>query len=1488
MDAIKVLLILLITLIIFFPMLPFAAKARRISTIHALKYNEPHNRKNLFFIILSVVFCIAVVALIGVLGRLADWVAGIPFLSGLFTTISNVTSSKVDYIAVVVLAIVVNIVIVYMYSILKVFVKKCFIDTAYGLRKKEKKKKKDKKNKKNKKNKKGEPVEEPKPEVKTEEQPDPAKEEKGEDKKRIVVRERKMKAQAVRRKIKDALWSLFFEKPNFEYAKSWVVRTRKVLQIFIYLVEVVYVLLFLLLLYSVFFKAPAIIYDILLNVLQVQEWYLYPFASLIILQEVCNFFKTKIKEEEDEEIEEQKTKEEEEKEMEDRLRTLHLEIQRRFDSEHNLRYYPEAGKDEAIPYVCTNRPYASSLDFIQNKMKEKSGRIVHSYMECLDSALNDKNVYFCASFYSEFGDYLIHYTYTRLLAGMRMIFVLSDKSKVLALRKYINDALMNLINATEDCTWRVYTSDERLDQADVLIATPDDFKSDEMVENYPSFFEEVSNAVFIDADRIVELESYLCPVIAKRLQKATSDRVRFIFLSKAIIRGFTAATLPRFFCLDEVLSFSSANENEAVSYTLWNKESKRNVVYNKNGQKLTNLETIIAEQAVEHGVDGVRIVTPCVLDRSERDVLDFHEIEINKFWKQPLPEINYMIYTDDRSNLAAALYTATRFRGSKKSLVHIISHPYLLREYFMDRMLFEEYVNRSPFIQPRVTEHADKAKLSYLKLFCDATTDEGMNIYEFEKKMISVMDISAQRGDSPLCPYCEKEVKLGEFVEINVETLAAYLLAALCDDPNTPVEDSIARRVKDFYLIIDSSEYDGYTLVKDKRVKFKHVKEILDKVFECNNRVKLCINDQIIGELETFPSRVPLEYVVGQSIVFENTEYEIEQISKDNKIIFLRHENVTFKNCLDTIFLRRFKIDKDNGLIGTEGVFHKTHGMLEEIKVGLHNVAFRGETYGFYSLLSNCQTLDFVRGAVGNPHMAQSLVDANARNIKNGKVLYVDFTTRMESTDEMRLLLSAVFNEFIRTIFPKAYRCIAICPVLENPLPFSSDNEPQNYLDRVKALYPYLVEEQKERSDEEKAEFKNKMRFLFINDCEEDVGVLDWFYDQLGHYMHEFLANVYSYLYWLKLRPSLKHYIYFGADELAECFDVEKCCELLNDYNIILNDEGVQDYETAGDIFVDEIPKTCAICGRVLESGRFIQLDDGRYVCVSCDRESVRTEEELAEAVKAVREYLAKEYPEIMFGTSTVTFADEPFNKEDTTVSQINYRVDFDTREIYVEREMPKLAIECSILRGIIEMWQSDNELLISYAGAQLEYEEAKYLASRGYNEKVDILNQAYDEEVKAELAEIKEDVEGEESKFKSSFAFMREKYIEVLKTANIANTISDEEPGELYDPNKTPRFWKRYLRGEKITDGEDELSSDERTEEDEIEDEVEEDPIVEDPIEEVATTEEVDENVEEIEDPKTEPSEQIDEQVEEISTSEEIDQISEQDQTIDQEKEEN
>ena len=141
-----------------------------------------------------------------------------------------------------------------------------------------------------------------------------------------------------------------------------------------------------------------------------------------------------------------------------------------------------------------------------------------------------------------------------------MIFVVSDDDERATLRSFISERLMRLTGTGATYSWRIYTANERLDQADVLIASPSDFRYGNLVNQYPTFFEEVSNAVFIDCDRMISLDSYLCPVMATQLQRASGERIRFLFLTQDLYKGFAARSLPKFFCTEAVLTFSSAKE----------------------------------------------------------------------------------------------------------------------------------------------------------------------------------------------------------------------------------------------------------------------------------------------------------------------------------------------------------------------------------------------------------------------------------------------------------------------------------------------------------------------------------------------------------------------------------------------------------------------------------------------------------------------------------------------------------------------------------------------------------------------------------------------------------------------------------------------------------------------------------------------------------------------------------------------------------------
>ena len=913
--AIKLGITLGILLLLSYPFIPMKGKMRVFSVASKLKYDAPANRKNALFILLVLLELGLVVWLFGMLDKIVSFLYSLPFIGGFLQGLG----SQVDFIVFVFQFVIINLIVLYAYVFAKAFVKKVFIDLPTFIMNGKKRGwfRRKKKNKKN-----GEPAEAPAAEDGEEEKKRKKSrvpgfvhtlfgEEKPEatdpqETKTPEAGEEKPKKKK-RNRVSAWILSLFFEGENFEYARGWVVRTRSILQMFVRFVELFYLLFLLLVVLAALFPLPQAMYDILVDVLKIGQWYLYPILSVLLLQEICNVFDADIPEEKSPEEKEKEKEEIEAHQREVKIRKLLAELKKRFDADHSLRYYPEVEPDAVPEYQCTNLMYASALSYIREQMRLSSGHVVQSYMECLDAIYSDEHVYFSASFYSEIGEYLIAYTYIRLLSGARQIFVVSDPDEKETLRTYISDRLMKMTGSSAIASWRVYTADERLEQADVLIVSPEDFIKTDIVEQHPAFFEEACNAIFIDADRLIALDSYLCPIMATKLQNATKDRIRFVFLTLDLIKGFAARSIPKFFCIEKVLSFSSAKENEAVSCVLWNKESKRHRIYHKSGQKQACLETIVAEQAFRYGIDGVRLITESPIEHGERKMLSLHDVEINNLYKN-IVDINYMIYSDDRCNLSAALYACTRFRGRKKSVVHILSKPYLLREYFMSKAIAEDHINRSSFIQPRVTEHVEPHKLSFVRIFCDATSEKGMPVSVFEQRVRDILVAIKERNDTVSSAYCTRIIRERDIASLKLSELAAAMIAGICDSDvyRTPEEElactinSLGNKAKNFYIVVDSSRNAYYN---EKYIVFNRAKEVYERLLECNKRVELRLNDETIGLLETFPSRVHLEYVAGQSIIYNNSEYEIDHIAEDGSAIYLRHENISIRHCLDTVFL---------------------------------------------------------------------------------------------------------------------------------------------------------------------------------------------------------------------------------------------------------------------------------------------------------------------------------------------------------------------------------------------------------------------------------------------------------------------------------------------------------------------------------------------------------------------------------------------------------
>lgn len=1393
MTAVKILIIVAAVLLLFLPLLPLPKKLRRFSTFYGLRYDAPDNRINIFFVLLTILEFVGLAIVYGAIFNIASAIASVPFVEKL---LSHASASLTFGSSVLFKVLLLNLVTLYTLLFLKAFVKG-ILNVCFGFRKKKKKAKKKKKTK---------TEETPAAEGDTKKKPRRisvffrARRKKAEDtedssksddetadpaaRKTHAKDEKFKKNHPFLYRVYMGFWSIFFETPDLKYARRFVHAATSVVQFFIYVIEALYAILLFLLLLGVFFQMPDVIYTIL-------NWftgkiYIYPFISIVFLQELCNTFRAPCKPpvETKRIIEIAEKEEEEQKKI--GLDKLRSDILRRFARYHSIRYFPAAESKEVAEYRCTNEIYKDALGYISVYMKNNYGKVIQSYMSGLDAVFNERHVYFGSSFYSQLGEYIISYTYMRLLSGQRMIFIVSDRSKVVGLQQYIGNRLTDITGVTREETWRVYSADSHhLNEADVLVGVPEDFATDNLVENYPSFFEETCNAVFVDADKILNLNSYLCAIMACRLQEATDGKIRFMFLSRDVLQGFSAS-LRKFFCIDEeIVDCNSAEENEHVSYMLWNRES--NVLYNKDGQSETTIESLIAEAAYDAHVDGIRILTSVPLSPAEKQNFKAHDVEINQFHKK-VPRVNYMICTDDRCNLAAAIYAYTRFHGREASILHILSRPYLLREYFGDRV--EMYVNQSDLIKPRATEHADTDKILLLRLLCEATADiSGISISRFSERIDAAM----------------KEKGMKPAYDLNARV--AFLLSELMSDPKMiaekkesksggkVVEYTVANKpVYNYYSIIQPERKDGYELHSELHISFLRIEEVFEKLLANNTRVELSMHGTVIGALDTFPDRVYQQYLPGQYIIFDNHEYEIEKISADKRTIYLRQENITNNSCLDTAFLRRYTVGKRTDTGALHGIHHYSLGTLAEIDVGYESAEILGETYGFYRLMANSQTLNFKEGVGGNPNLDERTVNEQARRLKEGKILSIRLVSREKCSDGTRKLLAAVFNEFLRTMFPETYRCVAVCPVLLSPIEQSSINE--SYEGCVETLYPYLVNGEGAK-DEKVAEF------LIINDADEDVGILDRLYDGGARIMEELFSYIYDYLKWLEGHPTLPagdaHYIYFGADTLPSVYDLEGSLALLSNCERKIGEDKEEENV--------QKPTHCSFCKRPLVTGRYAIYDDHRYICFECQVEAVSEDKDLSRVVDEVKSYWAEHFVDRELPKNVSFTLADPFTlQEGEELSEYFYRLAYEDRRVEIECDLPHDCVFVAVLRGFLSVWHRDENCVTTAAIAQLYYEELCYLDAIGASERAEYTRGAIGDSWLPLIEDIERYIT--ENEGRNSFDYVVENAMPEEPEDLLPTPGDDEEGGggnegldALYDPDRVPRFWKRYLRGKHASD---------------------------------------------------------------------------------------
>ena len=94
----------------------------------------------------------------------------------------------------------------------------------------------------------------------------------------------------------------------------------------------------------------------------------------------------------------------------------------------------------------------------------------------------------------------------------------------------------------------------------------------------------------------------------------------------------------------------------------------------------------------------------------------------------------------------------------------------------------------------------DVGKLSLLRIFCEASMDDGMSLAKFCEKMRNIIEMVGNRFSSAPSCFCGdmiEKIKSGELVP-DEDDYAAYLVSGLFDYAGTGKDRSEGKKAKDY------------------------------------------------------------------------------------------------------------------------------------------------------------------------------------------------------------------------------------------------------------------------------------------------------------------------------------------------------------------------------------------------------------------------------------------------------------------------------------------------------------------------------------------------------------------------------------------------------------------------------------------------------------------------------------------------------------------
>ena len=890
------------------------------------------------------------------------------------------------------------------------------------------------------------------------------------------------------------------------------------------------------------------------------------------------------------------------------------------------------------------------------------------YVNGLIDLINGENIAVFDTPWGDFDPYYLSYVQHKLITGQTVLVLCDNQLQVERMQNRLHSVFTKLNVVTS--IWRIHDMKTMADnQTDVLICTEEEFLANPIDARYPNFSQRLGVVVMLDAYGLLCRES----AYSSRIFDFLGERKRqYIFYVPENNTDIRHRLQSRIGC-GEIELRENLNTNRDTHLMFWRSDS----IYKPQRSLSTafyedfGVAYTMAILAGKCGVTAVNVLAPetvpmetyhhLVTQKYAKELMETtlnsqainlsNIIKNNDYSVTEPAQLNFCIVYDELNNSLDVAQTWMAYGGAASSMLHIISPPYMLRDYFACSLTNANA--KSAGMQMLMPKNPLGRRVPALALL-----------------------LRMHRG-----VLCQEVLQFARECQIPSDRLENILQAALeiVFGPGHPY---------DTYVNFSFTESPDPTFEEGYRysVKVKLINEPLYQTLcgmtEQFARLTGARNDVLSVHCQDIYNH----YLPQQQVAFGGNRYRIQAIS-DGKLQLVSDGSVLAELFYTPVYnitaLKRTdtpmpQVPKNNKVV-----------------MDYFEAAVTRQITGYYA---HPGMLDITaKGANHLETLASPITET-----KTVPCLQMEFSCPMKDrSDKIANTLCFLLKGAMATFLPHNYKDLLVFSQLDmervcqgvtfyedngllpDPIPSDciSDFDKKEMIDpAICKLIPQVL------NADVKANTADKIYIYIAQFSALDTGALTAIAEDLDR----ILATVLKYLVWSEQqKPGAPEYLRFGYDEVPGIFDTHDTAYCLPGFF----DYIPEDEELTGKAASTEVSGTarCSFCGKsVLVT--YTQLDDGRIMCPECHSHITDSRKEVKQLLQKAIQTLEKQYNVKIPNGIKVKFKSASAIREHT---QSNGRVlgfyNLKRREIWIERGGPEPCVLSTLLHELTHAWQHEN-----------------------------------------------------------------------------------------------------------------------------------------------------------------------------------------------------